>query len=145
MQNYTWTATASSNKGSTNNSVDKVIEKDWKKALIFVEVTALNGAPSAATLDISVEHKTPVEGLYVRSKTKGICTVSDADLTQVYTEGDHTFGDFSQVTHVVTLTWLEVRGLDDFLSNTMRIKWTIAFTGGTAPSWTFSVTVQFLE
>lgn len=145
MRNTNVTASALTAKTASGNSGDITIEKQWKKAIIYLEVTALGGSPTTGTLDLNVEFKSPQQGRYIRTQTKAIGKITDADATPTYTAGDHTFGSFTQITQATTLEAIEARGLDDFLSEYMRISWTIAFTGGVSPSWTFSVNILFIE
>lgn len=84
---------------------------------LWVGVTALGGAPTAATIDVKIQHKHPREGsnwLDISSKA------------------------ITQVTEATSLPSNQFIHLDetDLNSEDMRIVVTIAFTGGSSPSWT---------
>lgn len=93
----------------------------YKDVDLWVGVTALGGAPTTGTFDVKIQHKHPREG-------SNWLDITNKAITQV-TEG-------------TSLPYNEFIHLDetDLNSEDIRIVVTIAFSGGTAPSWTVDMT-----
>lgn len=112
-----------------------VSDYDKDETMFVLDVTALGGGPSAATLDVSIFNYDPYSGS---------------------TDEIVTFTQVTQATSLPNRQWrynLNVEGLRTInttskvvlkkLGHFIRITWTIAFTGGTAPSWTFRCVAYF--
>lgn len=87
---------------------------------VYVYVTALNGAPSAASLDFKLQRKFPNSGSdWIDISGKAITTVTEATSLNN--------------TQVISLAAADL--------NLAEMRWsiTVSFTGGTNPSWTMNV------
>jgi len=98
--------------------------KGFKRATIWVLVTALNGAPSAATLNVTVNRKAP------RLGTTYVDVAPSVDYTQI-----------SQATGLPDQQRIVLEE-DDMDSEDLQIVFDVEFTDGTSPSWTISCAIE---
>ena len=107
----------------------------FDEMLLGLEVTAKNGAPTTATLDVKLQ-------VYI-SNARGAEAGTGGYWVDLPTKkiSDDSQGDFTQVTEATSLPSREVRYVNKPFGAKVKIVYTIVLVGGTAPSWTFSVTL----
>src|SRR5437867_8203541 len=134
---------------TANKSIIFYPARNFDQIIFIVRTTALNGAPTTATLDVDIEVEAEGAGTssgggtdtgssnrdWVKVQTKALGVNQNFANTTV---GNFALGTFTQVTQTTTLQNCEIRGLDSLIGKTVRITFRVSFTGGATPSWTTS-------
>jgi len=93
--------------------------REIEDAKFILDVTALNGAPTSASLSVDIYNFDPL------------------------TQREQLIHEFTDVIQTTTLPFTEwaytLSQTARKMANFIKLKWTITFAGGTAPNWVFAV------
>lgn len=109
----------------TTNSADQTNPREWRGLLLFLSITAASG--TTPTLDITVQVKDPTSEIYV--------AIPGAAFAQKTTTGTDTLMLYPGIGETAN------REVSVAIGTTWRVVATIA---GTTPSFTFSLTADYL-
>src|SRR5213593_611134 len=121
---------------TTNKSVIFYPARNFDQIIFIVRTTALNGAPTTATLDVDIEVEAEGAGTssgtdvgssnrdWVKVQTKAMGINQNFANTTV---GNFALGSFTQVTQATNLQNCEVRGLDSLIGKTIRVTFRVTF------------------